>query len=57
MKDRYVGEALESHFEQCYEKSLHTMEAEFISYIQRFKQDEILEQRIHALLLEGGIVS
>lgn len=33
------------------------MEAEFISYIQRFKQDEILEQRIHALLLEGGIVS
>lgn len=46
----YKGEDFIGYFQSCYGKSIHEMEEEFISYVQLFGQDNIVEERIKNLI-------
>ena len=46
----YKEEDFIGYFQYCYEKSIYEIEEEFISYIQLFNIDNIVEQRIENLI-------
>ncbi|HAX72651.1 MAG TPA: hypothetical protein DCY20_03935 [Firmicutes bacterium] len=47
---RCEEEDLITHFEHCYKKTFQQLEREFITYLNLFKSDEVVEQRIQNLL-------